>query len=92
MTLIEVQAPQEKAQTIVVHEGPGDRDNAAEARRYFKEAEDPNLPEYVAEAKRDTARYLASLALESGQEVKSARSDLDSRVQQYLGNEKPTSR
>lgn len=79
MASIEVQSPQEKAQIIMVHEGPSTRNNAAEAHRYFEEANNADLPEHIAEAKRDTARFLAQLAFED-------------RKKEYAGEKPPTSR
>jgi hypothetical protein len=87
MTLIEVQSSQEKAQTIMVHEGPDDRDNTAEAARYRQEAENQNLSKWERWSKLDTASVLTELALKDA-----AKSDLANRIKEYSGEKPPTSR
>jgi hypothetical protein len=64
-------------------------DYAAAQQRYLQEAEAPGLSEPEIQAKLDTAQLLGELAAKHAEPT---RTDLDARVQQYLGNEKPTSR
>jgi hypothetical protein len=91
MTTIEVQAPQEKAQIISVHEGPNDRDNLKESLRYKQESEAPGLSPIEVWAKMDTANNLATIALEQ-HKASLPNSDLNERTQEYLGNKAPRSR
>ena len=90
MSIIEISAPQQAPSEVIVHTGTNPLDYASAAQRYVAESMNPDLTKHEKWAKRDTANALVGVAL---REIPTTeKSDLQERVQEYLGNKTPTSR